>query len=256
MYNVKVKKYREMTRIYRFQNPVGRLPGNGVEVDSLDRWDEGLAGPRPSTEENRRRSLSRTKQMIYDYAIMNHWEWFITMTFDGEKVDRYDYAAVSKKMSQWLDNQRKNNAPGMKYMLVPEQHKDGAWHFHGLLSNTGSMKIVDSGKIDVRSGRQIYNITSFRTGLTTATVIGESDKAVNYITKYVTKESDGLLKGKKRYWNSRNLELPEEQVAFLDSESYWALIRKLSVKKESTFLEPIQIETPDYKNSLSICEIR
>lgn len=242
--------------MYKYQYPVGCVPSERPGMDAPSDARMGISGDPPDTDGNLARSMRRTKQMIYDYAISNKWEWFITMTFDGAKVDRYDYASVSKVMSKWLNNQRCNNAPGLKYMLVPEQHKDGAWHFHGLLSNCGKMQVKALGFVDEKSGREIYSVASFRSGITQATRIGDSDKAVSYITKYVTKESDGLLRGKKRYWNSQNLELPEEECAFLDRDTYWALIRKLTIKKEPTFLQPILIDTPDYKNSLSICEIR
>lgn len=29
---------------------------------------------------------------------------------------------------------------------MPERHKNGAWHFHGLLTNCDNLKTVDSGK--------------------------------------------------------------------------------------------------------------
>lgn len=256
LYNVKVKKYDDFVRVYRYENPVGFSPDKDADPGSAVDLGMGIEGHPPDTAGNRARSVRRTKQMIYDYAISNHWEWFITMTFDGAKVDRYDYAEVSGVMSRWLQSQRKNNAPGLKYMLVPEQHEDGAWHFHGLLSNCGKMKFKDLGFIDKKSGRQQYRIPSFRSGRTNAQVIGDSDKAVNYITKYVTKESDGLLRGKKRYWNSQNLELPEVEYGYIDHETFIALMRKLTKKKEPTYLKPILIDTPDYKNCLTICEIR
>lgn len=256
LYNVKVKKYAGFIRVYRYDNPVGFFPDKEAETGSPADARMGIEGNPPDADGNRARSVRRTKQMIYDYAISNEWDWFVTMSFDGAKVDRYEYAAVSTKMSQWLENQRKNNAPGLKYMMVPEQHEDGAWHFHGLLSNCGKMRFKDLGFVDKKSGRQMYRIPSFRSGITNATKIGSSDKAVNYITKYVTKESDGLLRGKKRYWNSRNLELPEVEYGYIDYETYLALMRKLTIKKEPTYTKPILIDTPDYKNCITICEIR
>lgn len=84
-----------------------------------------------SIEEYARKSCSRA---IYDIARSDCWEWFLTYTFEQSKVDRYDYSWCSQKMSDWLKNMRRV-CPDMKYIVVPEQHKDGAWHFHGLFKN-------------------------------------------------------------------------------------------------------------------------
>ena len=88
----------------------------------------------------RRRSISnstnRAKSMVYNYARANEWEYFITMTFDKVKIDRYNYDACSKAIRKWLNNIRNNYAPNLKYIIVPEQHllRNGdtqrAWHFH------------------------------------------------------------------------------------------------------------------------------
>ena len=37
----------------------------------------------------------------------------------------------TKKVSKWLDHLHRI-APKIRYMVVPELHKDGAYHFHGL----------------------------------------------------------------------------------------------------------------------------
>lgn len=53
----------------------------------------------------------------------------MTLTFDGSKVDRYDYNICLTKCCQWLNNQHKRYAPDLAYLFVPEKHKDGAYHF-------------------------------------------------------------------------------------------------------------------------------
>ena len=150
-------------------------------------------------------SLNRTKQTVYDYARANTWEWFITWTTDPKKVDRHNYQQVSAKFSKWLSNIRSRKAPDLKYVIVPERHKDGAYHFHGLLANTGKMEFVDSGK--KAKGMAIYNLDDWMLGFTTATQIQNTLKASNYITKYITKDLIHHTKGRRRYWNSKNLDV-------------------------------------------------
>lgn len=104
---------------------------------------------------------------------------------------------------------------------MPERHKDGAYHFHGLVANVGNMKLVDSGRVAIgkksyirtdknKSYPTIYNLGGWNYGWSTATKINDSYKATNYITKYVTKDICADLKGKHRYIASKNLHEPIE----------------------------------------------
>lgn len=151
-------------------------------------------------------STNRAKNMIYDYARSNDFEWFVTMTFDPKKVDSFNYLECSRKLSKWLNNIRTRNAPDIRYLFVPELHKSGRYHFHGLMGDIGTLRLVDSGHRD--NGQIIYNIDNYKLGFTTATKIQDKKRTATYIGKYITKELSGHIKGKKHYWTSRNLELP------------------------------------------------
>ena len=151
-------------------------------------------------------SMNRTINKVYEIARSNVWEWFFTMTFDGSKVNRYSYSDCVKKMTQWLNDTRKMYAPDMKYLVVPERHKDGAYHFHGLFYDVGKLPFVDSGIKQNR--RTIYNLPSFKYGFTTVSRVGDTGKASNYVCKYITKELCQVTSGKKRYWCSRNINRP------------------------------------------------
>ena len=90
-----------------------------------------------------RKSMKRTRDKIYDYANCNHWEWFCTFTFSPEKIeDRSNFEQVSKKFTNWLSNMRLKYCPDMKYLVVPEKHKDGSYHFHGVFSNCAGLNFV------------------------------------------------------------------------------------------------------------------
>lgn len=149
-------------------------------------------------------SNNRAKQKIYEIARSNMWEYFITLTF---KEDRYNYELLTKKLSKWINNVRTNYAPGMKYIFVPELHKDGALHFHGIVSNIGNLPLVDSGHTD-KNGNPIYNIDCYKMGFTTATKVTDSGRVASYMTKYITKDLISYSKGKKKYWASKNLNKP------------------------------------------------
>lgn len=157
-------------------------------------------------DENLRRSLRRTKNMIYDYAMSNDWSWFFTLTFNPEKVDSFDYTETSRKLAKWLNNLRRT-CPDLKYLVVPELHKSGRWHYHGIFANCEKLKFIDSGHKD-NKGRVIYNVGNYKLGFSTATQIDDLQATCNYIIKYVSKELVSVTKGKHRYWASKNCDLP------------------------------------------------
>ncbi len=150
-------------------------------------------------------SMSRTIKRIYEITRSNEWEYFVTLTFNPEKVDSFDYSEVVKKLSKWINNLKDRYAPDLKYIVVPELHKSGRFHFHGLFSDIGNMQLVDSGK-RLPDGSIIYNIGNYKLGFTTATKIKDTGRVSSYVTKYITKEFVAVTLNKKRYWCSRNLD--------------------------------------------------
>lgn len=206
VYNVKVLKYRDGvidTRIYN----------HSITVDQIKKVVKEKRKRKRAEEDNQRRSVSRAKQSIYELARNGVWEWFVTLTFAGDKVDRYDYDAVTKKLSVWLNNLRKKS-PELEYLFVPEQHKDGAYHFHGLMSHLENVQILDSGRRS--KGEVIYNLRAYKYGFSTMTKVIDNAAVTRYIAKYVTKDLLKYIGSKKRYWASRNLERPTVHLLELD----------------------------------------
>lgn len=155
-----------------------------------------------------RRSVRRARKAVKDLARSNDWAYFVTLTLDPEKVDRYSFEAVWKHLRHWLGNNVRRK--GLTYVLVPEHHKDGALHFHGLFND--ALEAVDSGTmsipgrkapVKVRSeahraaleragGHTVYNLPDWGWGFSTAIQLyGERDAAINYVCKYIGKEMSG-----------------------------------------------------------------
>lgn len=190
-------------------------------------------------EHSRNVSYKRTVQAVFDYARSNDWELFVTFTFSPKLVDRYDYDECSKRLSKWLNN-LKRSSPLLSYLVVPEKHKDGAYHFHGLFAGVSECQLVWSGKYVikrvrkdgrlsfVRTDQKIYKIGSYKLGWMTATKIVRPDRVTSYITKYITKDMMGDLFGRKRYWVSRNLLRPQEEVFLLEVHDQMVLSEELS----------------------------
>lgn len=183
--------------------------------------------PEEEKEDNIRRSANRAKQKIYEISRNEEWDWFVTLTFNPEKVNRYDYEECTKKLSRWLSNLRRI-CHDLKYIVVPEQHKDGAFHFHGLFSGIDEFMVKDSGHKDFASGDIIYNLASYKFGWSTMTRVKNNDAVVKYLTKYITKDLIKSAEGRKKYWVSRNVERPCTAFSFQNDEDRCYLWQELS----------------------------
>ena len=168
--------------------------------------------------ESIRCSLSRTKSKVMQLCRGENWEWFLTFTFSPEKVDRYNYEDTSSRLTDWLSGQRKKHTGDgldLKYMVVPEKHKDGAWHFHGIFTG------VKPSLFGLKQfpGHDDFRVQSWRSGFSAATRVKDELAVSNYIMKYITKDMVSVTPGKKRYWCSRNLSLPDRYNVHLTAKS-------------------------------------
>lgn len=181
-------------------------------------------------------SMNRTVNAVYKIARSNVWDWFITLTFNSQKVDRYDYQSCVRKLSLWLNNSRKI-CPDMGYVVVPEKHKDGAYHFHGLFRGCDALGFVDSGHKDDK-GNKVYNVGKYRFGWTTATRVKDQSRVTKYIAKYINKDLCSVAFNKRRYWSSRNLADADVQEVILDKDKLAMLISRLD--ESATFVKRIE----------------
>lgn len=234
-------------------------------------------------------SLNRSKRMIYDYGRSNVWDWFLTFTFkEQEGFNRENYDSCKKKMLKWLKNCRERYCPDMKYLVVPEQHESGAWHFHALISNVNELTfdiavnnqkylkkdgeyVVNAKGQRIRNkyygeylrtsypdGDYIYNIKEFKNGFTTATKIIDTKKSVSYIAKYITKDLCSTTLGSRRYFPSNNLDLPVASFSLIDHNCLNKLLQKIeyyyNVSLSIDAIKTYDVDVPGYKNSVSVFE--
>ena len=171
------------------------------------------------------RARRRARSTVRDYCMANtDLRYFVTLTIAPDKLDRYDINAIMSKANRWLDNRVRRN--GLKYVLVPELHKDGAVHFHGLIND--SLGLVDSGTLTggglsrprrPKSGAErkrllasgahvVYNVPDWKFGFSTAIELyGERSAAVSYVCKYISKSPAKI--GGRWYYSGGQLDRAE-----------------------------------------------
>jgi hypothetical protein len=245
-YTAKLKVYPDgSTAITAAERPIfrpegweARRPEGKPKADALgDPEDRTIRPGREEWEAARRRaaaSLARSKRRaltsLRDYCLCNKFRWFVTLTLDRARIDRYDYEVIIRAMKTWCDNQVRRK--GLKYILVPERHKDGAIHFHGFFPD--GVAVEDSGTISMpgekapkkprsaagrarmlaRGGHIVYNLPDWKFGFSTAIELyGNYHAAVAYVCKYVSK-ADGKVGG-RWYFSGGKLNKPELQYSDL-----------------------------------------
>lgn len=162
------------------------------------------------------KTARRAKSHLLDYVLCNpDLDLFVTLTLSPEKINRSDITAIMGKLNTYLDNRVRRK--GLKYLLVPEFHKDGEnYHFHGLF-NSGACKLIDSTHT-TKTGQVIYNLPDWKLGFTTAIkVYGESrTKVARYVGKYITKQiENGKIAG-RYYYHGGVLAVPKCEYFHLD----------------------------------------
>lgn len=190
------------------------LPAGWEEAFASDRG----AAPRPSAREagkksegdDRLRSMRRARAKLRRLALSNEFEWFVTLTLNKDRVDRYDPKAIMQKTNRCLDNLVRRY--GLRYVLVPELHKDGAYHFHGFFA--GDLRVIDSGV--KHDGREVYNLPQWTLGFSTAMRLhGSYSAAVGYVCKYIGKQEGARPMG-RWYYSGGALKEPPKEYATMD----------------------------------------
>lgn len=272
MYNIKVKQYSKGQRIKVFDKPVGHRkkatqPTTTKIINDkaykLDEVTGEVTEIEPRTQEQVDHSIktsqNRTKSKIYDYGMSNEWTHFGTLTLDPKKIDRYDYDLCSSTVRKWFNNIKYKYYKDLIYLIVPEQHKDGAWHFHCLVGGEDIDKIKNCLGLKfsgiIRKGMPVDNADRYKLGHTDFELIRDSQRASNYITKYITKSLVTHTKNKKRYFVSQNCKVPVEKTLTFTEQQLKLLkiyLEKKTVSIKDTFHKSIKIQSPGYDNQLNI----
>lgn len=147
-------------------------------------------------------NISRAKNRVFELAMCNDWQYFVTLTLNDLNIDRFNLNEAVKRFGEWVGNYNKKFNTKLKYLLVPEQHKNGAWHFHGLFSGIAPDSLIKNnyGYLDIP-----YFVHRF--GFVSLSPIKDHNRTASYITKYVTKDmtANNVDKNKHLFYASRGL---------------------------------------------------
>lgn len=159
-----------------------------------------------NSEESQRCSISRTKRNIRELALCNDFSYFCTLTVSSENCDRYSLQQCQNELKKILHKIKRNNK-NFGFLIITEKHKDGAFHFHGLIKGIDDFLYVNNNGYFSCKFFDDLGYNSF-------SKIKDYTKTCNYITKYITKDciknehnqvyisSRGLLKAQREEYKS------------------------------------------------------
>lgn len=159
-------------------------PRNLEEVERFEKAEVEVERKLYNKNDGNDISKRRAIRRVFDLTMCNlDLNMFVTFTANKEEVDRYSYKAIIDYLADWLDNRVRRK--GLKYILIPERHKDGAIHLHGFM-NREALNLVDSGH--KTGGKVVWNVADMTMGFSTAIQIsGVREHVAKYIVKYIVK---------------------------------------------------------------------
>ncbi|MCL2770759.1 MAG: hypothetical protein FWD89_00395 [Firmicutes bacterium] len=219
-------------------------------------------------KENIRRSRRRAKDNFYGYGLANDWDYFLTLTFSDELIDRYDDEAVKYVWKLFRQKLQRINKD-VKLLAIPERHKkkneEGkkALHLHILVGSIDLTEYMEratdyhTGEEMSSNGAEVYNLPLFDFGFSTIIHFPktEAHKFINYCLKYLTKQlyEPCILDNynKRYYYRTLNLNKKEKVILYMEDEDFDDIIfsnmrldsdTKVSLVKDKEHIKVVRIK--------------
>ena len=210
------KKEIDRTRKFKQINGVLVPTTSSATIDKLSN----------TIKQSRKRALDN----LFGFALSNDWQYFLTLTFSPEFVDRDNEEDIKYTYSKFRQTLQYYNAD-VKILAIPERHPtSGQLHFHCLIGNICLNDFLTkainphTNKPIKSNGRQVYNLNLFKFGFSTLVKIGTGEdnriKVVNYLSKYIVKDFGNIGYNKKTYFHTTNLNFKNKQFFMLDENDY------------------------------------
>lgn len=130
-------------------------------------------------------NITRAKTRLNELALCNPWDYWCTFTISPQKYDRYDLKTYVKDFAEFLHNYNRRCSPGEKvrYLFIPERHKDNSWHMHGFIKGIRKCDLFKN-----RNGYLDWKQYSEKFGYISLSPIRDIERTASYAYKYMTKD--------------------------------------------------------------------
>lgn len=157
-----------------------------------EKWHDKKHNAKNTVNEDKlMNNVIRSKSLIKELGLCNHWDYFATITLDPDKYDRSELKPFIRAFSKFV---RDNLHGSIKYLMVPELHKDEEnWHFHCLFAGDLLLKDLDYCPIESVAHKNMHKgwfyspLLWTKFGINTIEPVKNHDAVVYYTSKYLTK---------------------------------------------------------------------
>lgn len=188
-------------------------------------------------------AVDRAKRTIIDYSLNNVFNYFVTFTFDDNKqADSRVYDETSKKLRVALNHYKNRIDSNMRYVIVPELHKEShRIHFHALMyfsafKDDKNNDLFDFLYYDDKKRHKVYRHNWFfeKFGSVHCVKINKWSARVGmYVSKYISKD---LLQLKLKTYYTCSKGLKKSDTVFQRNETHdYSIAWMMSMGLEPSF---------------------
>lgn len=255
--NTVMNKFEDFTEVCFYKSDfyvASHIQNVSTDVDRSRKWiknENGILVPKADSAKIEKlqncliNSRKRALDNLFGYVLCNKWDYFVTVTFKHGKFKKLSDELV-KYQWQKFRQQLQYKYPDIKILLVPEDTPTGnhGMHFHGFIGNAdigeylcparnNDKKSINYGDfLYTKYGDPIFNFMKKLTNVGFTTVVKLKDnnrlKLVNYMTKYMHKDSSNFDYNENSYLHTYNLNFKDKQLANFSVEEKKQLIENLS----------------------------
>lgn len=253
--NTVINKFEDFTELCFYKSNFRVNKGQVVsdDVDRSRKWirnENGSLSPKNDSVkiENLLNCLTNSRKRALDnlfgYVLCNKWDYFVTVTFKHGKFKKLSDEVV-KYQWQKFRQQLQYKYSDIKILLVPEDTPTGnhGMHFHGFIGNADISEYLCPARnndkqsenygdfLYTKYGDPIFNFMKSLTNVGFTTVVKLKDnnrlKLVNYMTKYMHKDSNNFDYNENTYLHTYNLNFKDKELANFSEEEKKELVNSL-----------------------------
>lgn len=207
MQQMRSKTERDVTVLKNYNDKKYKLIlFKSLKVKGYEEQNQKKYKPQKQNLEKLKVNRSRARAKIFEIALCNEFEYFVTLTISDKLYDRYDLNKYYKDFTQFIRNYRRIHKTDIQYMFIPEKHIDGAWHIHGLIKGILKKHIIKN-----KHGYNDWIQYTERFGYMSMGKIRNQEACATYMAKYLSKQMSSTITklGANTYYITHGLKKAE-----------------------------------------------
>lgn len=204
---------RKQTIVRFVEMPDGQTEMVGYQINRhKDQWRAYKPRAKRGESENREKSISNSCQRARKNLRLKvkaiGGDHMLTLTYRENMEDRARAAADFKEFVRRVNRLKSKALRKLDYVAVLETQERGAWHIHCAVHGWQHVQVLRAIWLEV-VGKGNGNIDVQGPRSKGSDRVRGVHQIADYLSKYITKDSDETALNKKRYWASKGIVVPD-----------------------------------------------